>query len=102
MISQAPEQRGSGVVFVTPLKGAKQIKAADAAGFQTTESLHSLHVEGADTPGAVAKMAQALAEAGINLRGLSAAALGKRQVTYLALDTARDAAKAAAVLKKLS
>ena len=37
MISQAPEQRGSGVVFVTPLKGAKQIKAADAAGFQTTE-----------------------------------------------------------------
>ena len=99
---RAPEQRGSGVVFVTPLKGAKQIKAAEAAGFQKSESLHSLRVEGADKPGMGAKLTTALAEAGVNLRGLSAAALGKRQVTYLALDTAQDAAKAAAVLKKWS
>ena len=99
---RAPEQRGSGVVFVTPLKGAKQIKAAQAAGFQKTESLHSLRVEGADKPGMGAKLTRALAEAGINLRGLSAAAIGKRYVTLLALDSAQDAAKAAAVLKKLS
>jgi hypothetical protein len=99
---RAPEQRGSGVLFVTPLKGAKQIKAAEAAGFQKTESLHSLRVEGSDKPGMGAKLTQALAEAGLNLRGLSAAALGKRYVTHLALDTAADAARAAAVLKKLS
>ncbi len=99
---RAPEQRGSGVVFVTPLKGAKQIKAAEAAGFQKTGSLHSLRVEGADKPGMGAKLSRALAEAGINLRGLSAAALGKRYLTHLALDTAQDAAKAAAVLQKLS
>jgi len=99
---RAPEQRGSGVVFVTPLKGAKQIKAAEAAGFQKTESLHSLRIEGADKPGMGAKLTRALAEAGINLRGVSAAALGKRYVTHLALDTASDAAKAAAALKKLS
>ena len=78
---RAPEQRGSGVVFVTPLKGAKQIKAAEAAGFQRTESLHSLRVQGADKPGTGAKLTRALAEAGINLRGLSAAALGKRYIT---------------------
>ena len=99
---RAPEQRGSGVVFVTPLKGAKQIKAADAAGFQKTESLHSLRIEGADKPGMGAKLTKALAEAGVNLRGFSAAAIGKRYVTHLALDTAQDAARAAAVLKKLS
>jgi hypothetical protein len=99
---RAPEQRGSGVVFVTPLKGAKQIKAADAAGFQKTGSLHTLRVQGADKPGMGAKLTQALAEAGLNLRGFSAAALGKQHVTHLALDTAADAAKAAAVLKKLS
>ena len=99
---RAPEQRGSGVLFVTPLKGAKQLKAADAAGFQKTESLHSLRVQGTDKPGLVAKLTRALAEAGINLRGLSAAALGKQHVTHLVLDTARDAAKATAVLKKLS
>ena len=99
---RAPEQRGSGVVFITPLKGAKQVKAAQAAGFQKTGSLHSLRVEGVGKPGAGAKLTKALAEAGINLRGFSAAAVGKRYVTHLALDTARDAAKAAAVLKKLS
>jgi len=89
-------------MFVTPLKGAKQIKAAEAAGFEKTGSLHSLRVEGADKPGMGAKLTRALAEAGINLRGLSAAALGKQYVTHLALDTAQDAAKAATVLKKLS
>jgi len=99
---RAPEQRGSGVVFVTPLKGAKQIKAAEAAGFQKTESLHSLRIEGADKPGMGAKLSKALAEASVNLRGLSAAALGRRCVTHLALDTVQDAAKASAVLKKLS
>ena len=99
---RAPEQRGNGVVFVTPLKGAKQIKAAEAAGFQKTPSLHSLRVEGVDRPGLEAKVTKALAEAGINMRGLSAAAIGKRYVSHLALDTAKDAAKAAAVLRKLS
>jgi len=99
---RAPEQRGSGVVFVTPLKGAKQIKAADAAGFQKTGSLHTLRVQGADKPGMGAKLTQALAEAGLNLRGFSAAALGKQYVAHLALDTANAAAKATAVLKKLS
>ena len=99
---RAPEQRGSGVVFVTPLKGAKQITAAEAAGFQKAESLHSLRVEGPDKPGMGAKLTQALAAAGINLRGLSGAALGKRYISHLALDTAKDAAKATAVLRKLS
>jgi hypothetical protein len=99
---RAPEQPGKGVVFVTPLKGAKQLKAAKESGFDKTESLHSLRIDGADKPGMGATMTKALAEVGINLRGLSAAAIGKNFVTYLALDTAEDAAKAAGVLKKLS
>jgi hypothetical protein len=99
---RAPEQSGKGVVFVTPLKGAKQSRAAEAAGFQKTESLHSLRVEGADKPGTGAKITKALADAGINLRGLSAAAFGKKFVTHLALDSAADAAKAAVMIKKLS
>lgn len=97
-----PEQRGKGVVFVTPLKGAKQVKAAQAAGFQKTDSLHSLRVEGPDKVGTGARLTKALAKGGVNLRGISAAAFGKRFVIHLALDTAKDAAKAAAILKKLA
>jgi hypothetical protein len=97
-----PEQRGKGVVFVTPLKGVKQLKAAQRAGFEKTESLHSLRVEGSDKVGTGAKLTKALADGGVNLRGISAAAFGKKFVLHLALDSAKDAAKAAGILKKLA
>jgi UTP:GlnB (protein PII) uridylyltransferase len=88
------------VVFLTPIKGAKQKKAAQEGGFGTTDSLHSLRVEGPDRPGLGTKMTRALADAGINLRGISAAALGRRAVTYFAFDSAADADTAIRTLKK--
>jgi hypothetical protein len=97
---RAPEKPGTGVVFVTPVKGAGQKRAAQQAGLNTTDSLHSVRVEGPDRPGLGAKMTRALADAGINLRGLSAAALGRRSVAYFAFDSAEDAANAIKVLKK--
>jgi len=97
---RAHDKPGTGVVFVTPIKGKKQVAAAQAAGFTTTESLHSLRVEGPDSPGIGAKATAALAAAGINLRGLSAAAIGKRFVCYLAFDSEADAARAAAIARK--
>ncbi len=96
-----PDQPGTGVVFVTPIKGTKQVKAAQEAGFQKSDSLHSVRAEGADKPATGAKMTRAMADATLNLRGLSAAAIGSKFVTHLAFDTADDAAKAANVLKKL-
>jgi hypothetical protein len=97
-----PGRPGKGVVFVTPLKGAKQVQAAEVAGFLRTGSLHSVRVEGTDKPGLGAKMSKALAAAGINLRGLSGAAIGTKFVCYLALDTAEDARKATNILEKLA
>jgi hypothetical protein len=99
---RAPDKPGRGVVFVTPIKGPKQTKAAEAAGFKKSSGLHSVRVEGADKAGAGAQMTEALTDAGINMRGASGAAFGRRFVTYLALDTAADAAKAVSTLKKLS
>src|SRR5919201_3067904 len=84
---RAPDKPGTGVVFVTPLKGAKQRTAAQQAGLSTTDSLHSVRVEGPDRAGLGTTMTRALADAGINLRGVSAAALGRRAVTYLAFDS---------------
>jgi hypothetical protein len=97
---RAADKPGTGVVFVTPIKGAKQTRAAQGAGLATTDSLHSVRVEGPDKAGLGAKMTRALADAGINLRGLSAAALGRRAVSYFAFDSAVDADTALRVLKK--
>ena len=99
---RTPEQPSKGVVFVTPLTGEEQVKAATGAGFLRTGSLHSIRIEGPDRPGLGTLMAKALANAGINLRGLSAAAIGRKFVCYLALDTAEDAEKALRTMKSLS
>jgi hypothetical protein len=97
---RAPDKPGTGVVFLTPIKGAKQKTAAQQAGLATSDSLHSVRVEGPDRPGLGAQMTDALAAAGINLRGISAAALGRRAVSYLAFDSAADSEAAVKVLKK--
>lgn len=97
---RAADKPGTGVVFLTPISGAKQKTAAERAGLATSESLHSVRVEGPDRAGLGAKMADALAGEGINLRGISAAALGRRAVLYFAFDSAADADAAVRLLKK--
>lgn len=99
---RTPEQPGSGILFVTPIRGRKAVKAAQEAGLAKSESVCALRIEGADKPGATARMVCALANAGISFRALSAAAIGSKFVGYLALDTAEDAARANRALKKLS
>ena len=98
---RAPEKPGTGVVFVTPLRGDKEEAAAADSGFTVTNSLNSVRVEGENKPGIGAEMTEKLAQAGINLRGLSAAVSGARFILYLALDTADDAAKAIEILRQI-
>lgn len=98
---RAAEKPGTGVVFVTPIKGARQKAAAQQAGLSTSEGLHSVRVEGPDRAGLGAKMTDALGSAGINLRGISAAALGRRAVSYFAFDSGADADNAIRILKKV-
>ena len=99
---RTPESPGKGLVVVTPVKGKNVTQAALAAGFAKPADIHSVRVEGSNKPGITAKLAHALGAAGISLRALSAAAIGARFVTHIALDTAEDAAKAVSLLKKLS
>jgi hypothetical protein len=97
-----PELPGKAVVFVWPLRGAKQLQAAAAAGFARTRDMFSVRVEGPDQPGAGARIGQALAAEGLNLRGLCATVIGRRFVAYIAADTPEDAARVMAVLRKTS
>ncbi len=101
MARRAPDKPGTGVVFLTPIKGAKQAGAARAAGLHKTKSLFAVQAIGPDKAGMGAKITNALAEKGINLRGMSASVVGKRFALYLALDSSADATKAARVLRNL-
>lgn len=97
---RAPDMPGTSVVFLAPLKGKKQVGAAESSGFTKATTMHSLRAEGPDRPGVGTQMTAALAKAGINLRGLSAASIKKKYVCYFAFDTPEDAKAALSVIKK--
>ena len=99
---RAPESPGMGVVFVAPLRGATQIRAASDSGFLKTKIMHAVRVEGANRPGFGSEITGAIASAGISLRGCSATAIGKRFVGYLALDAEKEADRAVRALRRLS
>lgn len=99
---RAPGQPEKAVAFVAPIRGAKQTKAARELGFHKSKSLHGLRVSGADRPGLGLTLSQSLAKAGINLRGFSGVAVGKRAVFHIALDRVSDAGKAARVLRRIA
>jgi len=91
----------TGVVFVTPIKGAAEARAARKAGLQKAKGLFSICIEGKNKKGVAAELTGALAEAKINLRGFSAASIGRQFVMHLSFDKSSDATKAIRLIKKL-
>lgn len=98
---RTPENPGKGLLIVGPIRGAKAVKAAQAAGISRSETMHGVRIEGGDKPGLGAQITRALGDAGISFRGLLANAIGKKFISFIALDSADDAARAVALLKKL-
>jgi hypothetical protein len=94
-----PDKPGTSVVFLAPLQGPQQTRAAKGAGLTKAAGLRSIRIVGPDRPGLGAGIAKTVGEAGLNIRGLSAAAVGDRCVTYIAFETDDDVAKAIRVLK---
>ena len=97
---RSPEKPGTGVVFVTPLLGDKEIDAAAEEGFSVSSHLHCLRVEGRNEPGIAAKVTQKVGQTGLNLRGFSGAVIGTQFVLHLGFDTAEAAQKAITVLQQ--
>ncbi len=90
---RAPDQPGQGVVFVMPIKGARQVRAAKKAGFEKTKSLHGIRIATGNKPGFSADLSREIADAGINLRAFSGASISNRAIFYLAFDSDADVNK---------
>ncbi len=94
------DRPGGGVVFVSPVKGKKQQAAAREAGLSPAADMGTLRVEAADKAGLGHRLLGAVATAGINLRGMSAAVIGKKAVFYLGFDSLAEAEQAAKAMKR--
>ena len=97
---RAPNHKAGALVFMAPLRGTAQAQAARAAGLARATDVYTLRLEGPNQPGFGAIVTRALADAGVNMRGLSGTGLGRRCALYIALDSSADAEKARRVLKK--
>ena len=87
-------------IFVAPLTGRKQKQAAEEVGMVPAAGMHGIRIDGPDRRGLGAEMARAVAAADINIRGASAATIGRKNTFYLAFESAEDAKTAAAALRK--
>ena len=96
-----PDKPGTGVLYIAPVTGAAQVRAARTAGLSETHNPVVLRVEGDNEAGLAHQLTQRWALAGINLQGLTMAVLGRKFVGYAAFDTVDDANKAAQILADL-
>ena len=96
-----PANPGSGHVYMTPITGKKAQAAAQAAGLQRAD-IANLRVESPNKAGTGHKIMQAIANAGINVRGISMVGIGNKSIAYIGFDSPEDAAKATAAIKALN
>jgi len=94
-----PGNKAKAVIELHPVAGKKVTSAAEQAGLAAS-SIATLLVEGDNKPGLAHKIAQAVADAGVNLTSLVAQALGKGFVAAVGFETEADAKKAAGLIKK--
>jgi len=94
-----PGNEAKAVIELHPVAGKKVTSAAEQAGLAAS-SIATLLVEGDNKPGLAHKIAQAVADAGVNLTSLVAQALGKGFVAAVGFETEADAKKAAGLIKK--
>ena len=94
------ETPGGCRVFLAPLRGEAAARAAEQAGLTRWTTARSLRIIGPDQPGLGVKITRAVADAGVNIRGASAAKLGEHTAFNLAFDSGSDADKAYEALHK--
>lgn len=92
----------AGDVFVSPVKGKKMQDAAGRVGLQRAADIATLRIEGSDQPGLGGRITDAIAGTGVNMRGLTAAVMGRTFVAYIGFDSTADAERAARAIKAMS
>jgi hypothetical protein len=92
---------GTGILYLAPLSGPSQIRAAKSVGL--AEAFHPvvLRVEGDNQAGLGHRVTQQWALAEISFQGMTMCVLGNKFVGYAAFDSTADANKAAAILGDL-
>jgi hypothetical protein len=96
-----PNRPGEGVLYVAPVTGPAQARAAKSAGMHEVDHPVVRRIEGDNFAGLAHHLTEQWALAGISLQGLTMAVLGTKFVGYAAFDAVPDANRAAQILADL-
>ncbi len=99
MAYRYPGNEAKAMIELYPVAGKKLAAAAEQAGLSAS-SIPTLLIEGDNKPGLAHKIAQAVADAGMNLTFLIAQVIGRRYAATIGFATDEDAKRAAALIKK--
>ena len=99
MADRYPGQESKGAIELYPVTGKKSATAAKEAGFSPSD-IPALLVEGDNRTGLGYATAQAIADAGISLDFLVAQVVGKKYSAVFGFESAADAAKCGAIIRK--
>jgi hypothetical protein len=94
-----PGNEAKAAVEIYPVSGKKITAAATETGLAAS-AIPTLLVEGDNKPGMAHKMAQTIAEAGINLSFFVAQAVGRKYSAVIGFANDADAKRAATLIKK--
>ena len=97
-----PITPGTGVLFVAPITGPAQVRAARSIGLVEVPDPVVMRFEGDNQAGLAHRLTQQWALAGISLQGLMMAVVHNKFVGYVAFDKVEDANHAAQILADLS
>jgi len=94
-----PNEHAKAALELYPIGNKKTTQAAQGAGLQAS-GIPVLLVEGDNRAGLGHRMAQAIAEAGVNLDFLVAQVIGRKYSAVIGFENEADASKATALIKK--
>ena len=95
------DRPGTGILYVAPVTGPLQVRAARAAGLAESNTPVVLRVEGDNAAGLAHRLTQKWATEGLSLHGLMMSVLADKFVGYVSFDNVADANRAAAILGDL-
>jgi hypothetical protein len=93
-----PDKPGTGILYVAPVTGPTQVRAARSAGLAEASYPVVRRIEGDNQAGLAHRLTQQWALAGISIQGLTMAVLSGKFVGYVAFDSVADANRAAQIL----
>jgi hypothetical protein len=96
-----PDQEGAGILYVSPLTGPEQLRAAKAVGLHETQDPIVMRLEGDNTAGLAHRLTRQWELSGINLHGMVMSVLGTKFIGYVTFDSVEDANRAATILAEV-